>query len=277
MPGSSLGLIACRLCALLFALCISPFSPIWVNFLGVGFAIIVTKHLYGGIGYNIFNPAMAGYIFVLLCFPAAMTFWPLPSGVAEQHASLTETLSIIFTGSSSVNHFDSLSGATTLSYMKSQLSGMAMMSEIRTSPLFGSMAGRDTEWIAVAWAGGGIWLVIQRIIKWQVPLIFLATLFVISLLFYWYDTNIYPPPLLTLFAGGTMLAAFFIITDPVTASTTPRGRIIYVTGIALLAYIIRTFGGYPDGIAFAVLIMNAAVPLIDSVTRPPAFGEKQHE
>jgi electron transport complex protein RnfD len=260
--------------ALLFALCLSPYTPIWVNFLGIAFATIIAKHIYGGLGYNTFNPAMAGYVFVLMCFPAAMTAWPLPAGVAEQQATLSQTLAIIFTGQSSIENFDSLSGATVLSYTKSQLSGMAMISEIRSSPLFGSFAGKGTEWIAIAWVAGGVWLLGQGIIRWQMPAAFIGTMFISSLLFYWYDSNIYLSPVLTLFAGGTMLAAFFIITDPVTASTTPRGKIIYAVGIGLLAWLIRTFGGYPDGIAFAVLLMNGAVPLIDSYTRPRVFGEK---
>ncbi|OGT65812.1 MAG: electron transport complex subunit RsxD [Gammaproteobacteria bacterium RIFCSPLOWO2_02_47_7] len=262
--------------ALLFALCLSPYTPVWVNFTGICFAIIVAKHLYGGIGYNMFNPAMAGYVFVLLCFPVNMTTWPLPAGITDQQATLLQILSIIFTGPSSLENFDSLSGATTLGWTKSQLSGMFMITEIRNSPLFGSFAGKGTEWIAVAWLCGGIWLLIQRIIKWEMPVFFIGTVFLISLLFYWYDSSIYLSPVLTLFTGGIMLATFFIITDPVTASATPRGRIIYVIGIGLLTYIIRTWSAYPDGVAFAVLLMNAVVPLVDNYTRPRVFGEIKH-
>ena len=262
--------------ALLFALCLSPYTPVWVNFTGICFAIIVAKHLYGGIGYNMFNPAMAGYVFVLLCFPVNMTTWSLPAGIADQQATLLQILSIIFTGPSSLENFDSLSGATTLGWTKSQLSGMFMITEIRNSPLFGSFAGKGTEWIAVAWLCGGIWLLIQRIIKWEMPVFFIGTVFLISLLFYWYDSSIYLSPVLTLFTGGIMLATFFIITDPVTASATPRGRIIYVIGIGLLTYIIRTWSAYPDGVAFAVLLMNAVVPLVDNYTRPRVFGEIKH-
>lgn len=262
--------------ALLFALCISPYTPVWVNFAGICFAIIVAKHLYGGIGNNMFNPAMAGYVFVLLCFPVYMSAWPLPLGTAGQHAAFLQTLSIIFTGPSSVETFDALSGATILAYTKSQISGMAMISEIRNSPLFGSFAGKGSEWIAIAWVAGGIWLLFQRIIKWQMPVYFIGTIFIISLMFYWYDSDIFLSPVTVIFTGGIMLAAFFIITDPVTASTTALGKIIYVAGIGLLAYIIRTWGAYPDGVAFAVLLMNAAVPLIDNYTRPPVFGEAKN-
>ncbi len=258
--------------ALLFALCISPYTPIWVNFLGIAFAIVIAKHVYGGIGNNLFNPAMAGYIFVLLCFPAVMATWPLATG---EHPGLAELLQIIFTGNTGIENFDAVSGPTALAYTQSQLRGMSMLQEIRTSPLFGSVGGKGSEWIAAAWLAGGVWLIMQKIISWRLPAYFLGTLLGISLIFHGYDTDLFLPPLLTLFTGGIMLAAFFIITDPVTASTTPRGRIIYVCGIALLAWLIRTFGGYPDGVAFAVLLMNAAVPLIDQYTRPPAFGERR--
>ncbi len=259
--------------ALLFALSITPFAPWWVNFFGIGFAIIVAKHMYGGLGYNLFNPAMAGYVFVLLCFPVEMTIWPSVKGIAEIDIGFLDTLLVIFTGQPFMEQLDSISGATPLDYMKSQLDGMAMVTEIYRSPLFGSIGGKGWELLALAWIGGGVWLLIQRIIKWQMPVIFIGTLFVISLLFYWYDSNLYTSPLFNLFSGGTMLAAFFIITDPVSASTTPRGQLIYASGIGIITYLIRTWGGYPDGIAFAVLIMNAAVPLIDRYTRPRIYGE----
>ena len=256
--------------AVLFAMTISPYTTFWVNLLGISFAIIIAKHCFGGLGHNMFNPAMAGYVFVLLCFPAQISAWPYVQGTGGPGAGLLDTLSIIFAGHSSVGNFDSLSGATALEYMQSQISGMVMISESRTSPLFGILAGKNSEWIALAWLAGGLWLLYRGIIKWQMPCIFLSSLFLFSLVFYWYDADIYLSPVFTLFAGGSMLAAFFIITDPVTAAATPRGRIIYASGIGLLTYLIRTWGSY----AFAVLLMNAAVPLIDSTTRPRVFGEK---
>ena len=255
--------------AVLFAISISPYAPFWVNLLGISFAVIIAKHCFGGLGHNMFNPAMAGYVFVLLCFPSEISAWPHVQGSGETGAGLLDTLSIIFAGD-----FDSLSGATALDFMQSQISGMVMVGEARTSPLFGTLAGKGSEWIAIAWLAGGFWLLYKEIIKWQMPCIFLSSLFLFSLLFYWYDADIYLSPVFTLFAGGSMLAAFFIITDPVTAATTPRGRIIYACGIGLLTYLVRTWGSYPDGVAFAVLLMNAAVPLLDTCTRPRVFGEK---
>ena len=259
--------------ALLFAVAVSPFTPWWVNLSGIGFAIIVAKHMYGGLGYNIFNPAMAGYVFVLICFPVDMTVWPVIRSVTDGGAGIIDSLVIILTGQPVATGIDSMSGATPLAYLKSQLSGMAMISEIRSSPLFGSLGGKGWEWINLAWLSGGCWLLFKRIIKWQLPVYFLASLFIISLVCYWYDSDIYLSPVFSIFTGGILLSAFFIVTDPVTASATPRGKIIYASGIGLLTYLIRTWGGYPDGIAFAVLIMNATVPLIDSLTRPDVLGE----
>ncbi|MCK5669718.1 MAG: RnfABCDGE type electron transport complex subunit D [Gammaproteobacteria bacterium] len=253
---------------LLFALTITPFAPWWVTLSGLCFAIVIAKHLYGGLGYNIFNPAMAGYVFVLICFPVELNHWP----IVNDNPGLIESLRMIFSGLPA-ERLDSLSGATPLAFTKSQLSGMAMLSEFSNGPLFGALGGKGWEWIGLAFLAGGIWLIIKGIIKWQIPLVMIFTLFLLSLIFHGYDPDRYASSMFNLFTGGTLLAAFFIATDPVTASATPRGIIIYAAGIGILTYIIRTWGSYPDGIAFAVLIMNAAVPFIDSITRPDVFGE----
>ncbi len=260
--------------AVLFALTISPYTPWWVNLSGIAFAIIVAKHLFGGLGNNPFNPAMAGYAFVLLCFPVKMAYWPDLSGVNEQALTLWQNLSIIFSGLPVGQELDAITGATPLTNMKIELDLMTMVSEIEMNPLYGSLGGKGWEWIALAYLAGGIWLIINKIIRWQIPFTVLASLFIISLLFNFIDTDIYPSALYHLFAGGTMLCAFFIATDPASSSTTPVGKIIYAVGIGLFIYIIRTWGGYPDGIAFAILIMNALVPLIDYYTRPKALGEQ---
>lgn len=260
--------------ALLFALTISPLSPWWVDLSGIAFAILIAKHLYGGLGQNIFNPAMAGYVLVLLCYPAEVVHWPIPAGTAETRAGITGTFRIIFELDNPDMLVDAISRATPLAYLQSELSGMAMIGEIRAAPQFGIIGGRGWEVIALAWLAGGIWLFIKKIIDWQMPVAFLGTLFLLMLFMHWYDSNIHASPLLHIFTGGTMLAAFFIITDPVSASTTPRGRWIYAAGIAVITCLIRKLGNFPDGIAFAVLIMNAAVPFIDSLTRPKVFGEE---
>lgn len=253
---------------LLFALTITPFAPWWVTLSGLFFAIVIAKHLYGGLGYNIFNPAMAGYVFVLICFPVELNFWPKVGG----NLNIMESIWIIFSDFPA-ERMDGLSGATTLAFTKSQISGMAMLSEFSNGPLFGTLGGKGWEWIGVAFLAGGVWLIIKGIIKWQIPIVMIFTLFFLSLVFHGYDPDRYTSSLFNLFSGGTLLAAFFIATDPVTASATPRGIIIYAAGIGILTYIIRTWAGYPDGIAFAILLMNAAVPLIDNITRPDIFGE----
>lgn len=253
---------------LLFALTITPFAPWWVTLAGICFAIVIAKHLYGGLGYNIFNPAMAGYVFVLICFPVELNYWPM---INDNHG-LAESLRMIITGLPA-ERLDSLSGATPLAFTKSQLSGMAMLSEFSDSPLFGTLGGKGWEWIGLAFMTGGIWLIVKGIIKWQIPLVMIFTLLLFSLVFHGYDPERHASSMFNLFTGGTLLAAFFIATDPVTASATPRGTIIYAAGIGMLTYIIRTWGSYPDGIAFAVLIMNAAVPYIDDITRPDVFGK----
>lgn len=259
--------------ALLFALTLSPYTTWWVSLTGVAFAIIVAKHFFGGLGRNPFNPAMAGYCFVLICFPVKMAYWPDLSGLNEQALTLWQNISIIFFGLPTDLKLDAISGATALSNMKVELDLMTMVSEIKINPLYGTLGGKGWEWIAVAYLVGGIWLIINKIIRWHIPLTVLASLFVVSYLFNIIDTDTYPSALFHLFSGGTMLCAFFIATDPASSSTTPAGKIIYASGVGLLIYVIRTWGGYPDGIAFSILIMNALVPLIDYYTRPKALGE----
>ena len=142
---------------------------------------------------------------------------------------------------------------------------------------FGNIGGRGWEWIAAAYLAGGLWLMQQRIITWHLPVAFLATLFAVAGLFSLFDPTQFAPPLFHVLTGGAMLGAFFIVTDPVSGATTPKGKLIFAGGVALLTWIIRSFGAYPDGIAFAVLLMNIAAPLIDRYTQPPVFGRKQQE
>ncbi|MBL1141373.1 MAG: RnfABCDGE type electron transport complex subunit D [Proteobacteria bacterium] len=262
--------------ALLFALTLSPYTTWWVNFTGIVFAIVVAKHLFGGLGKNPFNPAMAAYVFVLLCFPLKMAYWPDLSN-NEIELSLSHYLNIIFSGLPIAQELDAISGATPLTNMKVEIGLMTMVSEIEMNPLYGALGGKGWEWIAVAYFTGGIFLLITRVIRWQIPVTVIGTVFIISLMFNAIDSDVYPSALYHLFTGGTMLCAFFIATDPASSSTTPKGKIIYAFGIGLLIYIIRTWGSYPDGIAFAILIMNAMVPLIDYYTRPKPLGKDEFD
>jgi electron transport complex protein RnfD len=256
--------------ALLLALCMSPLTPWWITLLAAVFAVGLAKHAFGGLGHNLFNPAMAGYAFVLLCFPAQMNLWPAAPAVAEPGISAAAYLGAIFLPGTDV---DAVSGATALGRMKSQLGLMEMVSEIRSEAIFGTLGGSGWEWVAAGYFIGGILLLVLGVIRWQIPAAMLAALFAVSAVFHIYDSDVYASPLFHLFAGATLLGAFFIATDPVTASTTPRGRILYGALIGVLAYLIRTWGAYPDGIAFAVLLGNATAPLIDHFTRPRVLGE----
>ncbi len=256
--------------AVIFALTITPLTSWWVSLLGIAFAVIVVKHLFGGIGYNIFNPAMAAYVFVLLSFPVEMNAWPLPASLSAH--TLTEAVEIIFAGDARL--IDSYSGATALSELKTGLISMSMVSEIVSSTAFGQFAGRGTEWVSLCYLAGGLYLLLRGVITWHIPVAVLSGVFISSSLGAVYDSDMYASPVFHLFGGATMLCAFFVATDPVSASTTARGRLVYGALIGVLLYIIRVWGGYPDGAAFAVLLANAFVPLIDMKTRPRVFGER---
>ena len=253
--------------ALLFAVSITPLAPWWVCLCGIAFAVLIGKHAFGGIGCNIFNPAMAGYAFVLVCFPVAMNTWPaLPAhGIGAYLGSIFPM---------GVHAPDALSGATALDELKNRLELMEMVSEINTSPVFGLVGGAGWEWINLLYLPGGVYLLARGVIKWHIPAAVLAGVFLVSLVFYLYDPEVHASPLFHLFGGATMLCAFFIATDPVTASTTWPGRLVYGVLIGALICLLRGWGAYPDSVAFAVLLANVFVPLIDLLTRPRVFGEQ---
>jgi electron transport complex protein RnfD len=253
--------------ALLFAVSITPLAPWWACLCGIAFAVIIGKHAFGGIGCNIFNPAMAGYVFVLACFPAQMNTWPTLSA-----HGLGAYLDSIFPMGNTAP--DMLSGATALDELDNRLELMEMVSEISTSPVFGLVGGAGWEWINFLFMLGGIYLLARGVIKWHIPVAVLAGIFLVSLPLYMYDPEVHASPLFHLFSGGTMLCVFFIATDPVTASTTWLGRLIYGVLIGALVCLLRGWGAYPDGVAFAVLLANVFVPLIDLLTRPKVFGEQ---
>jgi len=256
--------------AWLFAAALSPYAPWWVTAVGMVWAMIFAKHLYGGLGHNLFNPAMVGYAVMLISFPAEMSRWP---ALVNYHGFL-DSLNIVFAGHplSGVS-LDALSSATPLDTVRTGLKQFYTLSEIQTNPIFGYVGGRGLEWVAGAFGLGGSWLIYQRTITWHIPVAVLGSLFLVSGLFFLGDPSRYPSPLFHLFTGGTMLGAFFIATDPVTAATSLSGRLFYGAGVGLLIYVIRTWGGYPDGVAFAVLLMNLVAPTIDYYTRPRVFGQ----
>ncbi len=259
--------------ALLLGLALPPLAPWWLIFLGTAFAIIFAKHIYGGLGFNPFNPAMVGYVMLLISFPLEMTNWPAPLSLSDAHLTLSQSLAYVFGGNlPSGIRLDALTMATPLDTLKTNLGLNQTIQEITASPIFGGIAGTGWQWLSIAFLAGGLWLIHKKIISWHVPAAMLGSLALISLVFYIIDPAAYSSPLFHLFSGGAILGAFFIATDPVSGATTARGRIYFGIGVGLLTYVIRSWGGYPDAIAFAVLLMNMAAPTIDHYTRPPVFG-----
>ncbi|MBS1129120.1 MAG: Electron transport complex, RnfABCDGE type, subunit [Proteobacteria bacterium] len=257
--------------AWLITLTFPPLVPWWLTVTATLFAIVIAKQLYGGLGQNPFNPAMIAFAVSIVSFPALMSQWPGTDG------HFSSQLQVIF---GLAPRLDGLTSATPLDAMKTALmlagdSHSTSVSSILANPeVFGLVAGRGWEWVALAYLLGGVWLIQQRVITWHMPTAFIAGMVVISGALWLWQPATYASPLFHLLSGGSMLGAFFIVTDPVTGATTPRGKLLFAAGIGLLAYLIRVFGGYPDGVAFAVLLFNICVPLIDMYTQPPVFGMK---
>jgi electron transport complex protein RnfD len=259
--------------ATLLALTLPAYAPWWLLLVAAFFAIVIAKHLYGGLGYNPFNPAMVGYAVVLISFPVDMVNWFTPTAFNMGQIGLSDTFALVFKGAASLPEWDAMTMATPLDTLKTGLRMDTPINEINQSPTFGVLAGKGWEWISLGYLIGGVWLIYRKIISWHIPTAFLTTLILLSGVFWLIDSSFYSSPLLHLLAGGTMLGAFFIATDPITASTTPQGKLIYAALIGFFVYVIRVWGSaYPDGVAFSVLIMNMAVPLIDYYTQPKTFG-----
>ena len=243
------------LTAVLLAISIPSIAPWWIIVVGVAFAIIFGKQLYGGLGSNPFNPAMLGYAFLLISYPLQMTTWPV------DFSAFSQAINIIFNALS----FDGLSGATRLDEVKTGLSLGNNLASIQVHSI-------SQAWINAGFLVGGIYLLARKVIFWHIPMAFISGIVVMALLVLIFDSQTHLPVQNHLMLGGTMLGAFFIATDPISASTTPKGRLIYGFLIGVLIVVIRNYGGYPDGIAFAVLLMNMTVPLIDQYTQPKVFG-----
>jgi electron transport complex protein RnfD len=261
--------------AVLLAFAMPALTPWWVTGTAALFAIVVVKHLYGGLGYNVFNPAMAGYVMALVAFPMHMNLWTAPrmGDIDYQVLTFAETARYTFTGTfPDYLSFDAVSRATPLDVVKAGLNNMQTFDELRAYPIMGDFGGRGWEWIGNFIAIGGVWLLLQKIIRWQIPFGVLAGILVPSGLMYFLVPGVNPSPGFHLFTGGTILCAFFIATDPVSAATSNKGRLFYGFGIGFLIYAIREWGSYADGVAFAVLLMNLAVPTIDYLTRPRIVG-----
>lgn len=266
------------LTAWLLALSIPPLAPWWMVVLATFIAIGLAKHLYGGLGQNTFNPAMVGFAVLMVSFPAQMSHWAAPLALPQPDLNVGAQLQLIFTGHlPAALSFDSVASATPLDTIKTGLIQHLQLADILRAPIFGAFAGQGSQWINVAYLLGGLYLLALRLIPWQLPVAFLAGFGLIAGGCYWIDPQHYVSPVLHFFSGATMLGAFFIVTDPVTGPTTALGRWIFAGTIGFLVYLIRVFGGYPDGVAFAVLIMNVAGPFIDQYTQSASFGRKAWE
>ncbi|BBQ83688.1 TPA: electron transport complex subunit RsxD [Kluyvera ascorbata] len=271
------------LTGLLLAISIPPFAPWWMVVLGTVFAVIIAKQLYGGLGQNPFNPAMIGYVVLLISFPVQMTSWPPPHGIAAVTPGFMDALQVIFTGHTTAGQdmnalklgIDGISQATPLDTFKTSLhAGQPVETVLNAAIYHGALAGIGWQWVNVAYLVGGLFLLWQKAIRWHIPVSFLVSLAFCSTLGWLLHPESVASPQMHLLSGATMLGAFFILTDPVTASTTNRGRLIFGALAGLLVWLIRSFGGYPDGVAFAVLLANITVPLIDYYTRPRVYGHR---
>lgn len=265
--------------AVLLALTLPPLLPWWIPVVGSFFAIVMAKHLYGGLGYNPFNPAMAAYAILLISYPLELSLWIAPQPLLELPLDLSEVLRYVWTQQLPEPwSFDSLTMATPLDHVRSGLAAEQGMSSLLSAPVFGGVGGLGGEWISAGFALGGAWLWARGIVQWHIPVSMLASLLLLSGVAHWLAPADHLPPLLHLLVGGSVLGAFFIATDPVTAPATARARLIYGAGIGVLTFAIRAWGSYPDGVAFAVLLMGMCAPLLDRFTVPRAFGaRRRHE
>jgi electron transport complex protein RnfD len=257
--------------AILLGLALPPTTPFWVTAVAMLFAIVIAKHLYGGLGSNPFNPAMVGYVVVLISFPKQMTAW-LPAQSIDGVSALgfLDSLSLIFTGQVADRGVDAFTLATPLDTFRIYHGQFEKLADMQV--MKGQWAGVGWEWINLGFLLGGCYLLARRLITWHIPVSMLAAMGLLALPFYAADPHNYGSPLFHWFSGGAMLGAFFIATDPVTAATSARGKLIFGAGIGVLVYVIRTFGGYPDAVAFSVLIMNIAAPMLDYYTQPRTYG-----
>jgi Na+-translocating ferredoxin:NAD+ oxidoreductase subunit D len=272
-PMIAIGDLSAVVTAVLFAIAVPPALPWWLTLIGMLFAIVLVKQLYGGLGYNPFNPAMAAYVFLLISYPVAMTTWLPPTGLAEHPLSFVDSLRIILEGTLPPGlDWDAVSSATPLDELRGKLDQGQTLEQIRQGPIWGHFGGQGWEWISLWFLLGGLYLLWRRIITWHIPVSMLLGLSICAGIAWTLAPQTHPFPAFHLVSGATMIGAFFIATDPVTACTTKRGQLVFGALIGVLVYSIRTWGGYPDAVAFAVLLMNIAAPLLDAHTQPRVFG-----
>ena len=265
-PRAFLRDLSAPLAGVLFALCLPPWAPFYVHIVGALFAIVVAKHLYGGLGYNTFNPAMVGYAVVLISFSASLARFPGADSALLEWGALFKT---VFLGTPPAVGWDAISAATALDQIDQNERAGRTFAELKAGAGWQADA---SVWVSLSALPGGVYLVWRRFAAWQVPLgVALGVCMVVGPQWLWAPDQM-PSPIDQLLLGGLLFGAFFIATDPVSGAASPRGRLIFGIGVGALTVLIRQFGAYPDGVAFAVLLMNAAAPLLDRLTQPRVFG-----
>jgi len=251
------------LTGLLLGLTLPSGLPLWMAFIGGVVAIGLGKIIWGGLGNNLFNPALVGRAFLLGTFPIAMTTWATAAGPSGFFNISGSILALPF----QAPVYDAVSAATPLGLMKFEQESTPFL-----NLLIGNTSGSLGETSGLLLILGGVFLLLRRDLDWRIPAaIFISTALFTTLLFL-FDTERFPGPFFTLFSGGMLLGAIYMATDPVTSPLTPRGTWIFGAGIGLLVVLIRVFGGFPEGMMYAILLMNAATPLIDRYTQPRIFG-----
>ncbi|MDX8387371.1 MAG: RnfABCDGE type electron transport complex subunit D [Ghiorsea sp.] len=270
------------LTGLLLALVLPAAVPWWMALFASVFAILLGKQLYGGLGYNLFNPALSARVVLLISFPLHMTSWliPMHTGAILDMYSFSTSFQFFFFGPESLKQtWDAVTMATPLGYVKTELTQGVTVGEALKSynystlhAFIGREAGSLGEGSAIALLMGGIWLMARHTISWHIPVSYLATVALFAWMFNLINPDLYAPPLFHLLAGGLILCAFFMATDPVSSPSSSIGKLVFGFGCGLLTWVIRTFGNYPEGAMFAVVLMNCAVPLIDYYIRPRVYG-----
>lgn len=248
---TSIGDGSAALTGLLLAMNLPSNLPIWIIIIGALVAIGIGKMTFGGLGNNPFNPALVGRVFLLISFPVQMTSWPIPTPMAG-------------------TYLDAETGSTALALMKSHAGEVPSMIDM----LIGRMGGSLGEVSALALLAGLVYLLATRIISWHIPVSILATVLVFTGILHWSNPEVYATPSMHLLSGGLLLGAIFMATDYVTSPMNSRGMLVYGVGIGIITVVIRVFGAYPEGVSFAILIMNAFTPLINTYIKPKRFGEK---
>lgn len=258
------------LTALILAVAVPSYAPYWIILIGVLVALLLGKHVYGGLGQNVFNPAMVAYALLLVSFPVQMTAWLPTLSLLNEPPSFADSFSLIFTGVTTdgfglhqlIESVDGISSATVLDNTKHS----------QTALPFSQLLNGWGQ-INLAFLLGGLVLIYRKIIHWQIPVAMLACFTILAGVTDLVSETAWAMPW-HLFSGAMMFGAFFIATDPVSASITPKGKLIYGALVGLLVYLIRYYGNYPDGVAFGVLLANICVPLIDHYTQPRLYGTK---